>query len=75
MKFKVCIEEIVSEEFEIEASDAGEVLEIAEQKYFEGILVPKPGNLCSTQIAIIKPDNEVCEWVEIYPKYKHVTQR
>jgi len=72
MKFKVCIEEMVSEEFEIEAEDAGEAMEIAEKEYFEGKLVLEPGNLCSTQIAITKPEEEVCEWVEIYPRYNFV---
>lgn len=68
-KFRVCIEEIVSDEFEVEASDAAEALEVAEQKYFEGKLVLEPGNLCSTQIAITEPQDEVCEWIEIYPQY------
>ena len=32
-KFKVCIEETVSEEFEVEAESAEEALEIADEKY------------------------------------------
>ena len=63
-KFTITIEETVSEDFEVEAEDAGQAMQIAEEKYDKGEFVLTPGNLVCKQMAITKPDNEVTEWTE-----------
>ena len=44
-KFKIIIEEHISEEFEIEAENIEEAFNIAEKKYYSGEFVLKPGNV------------------------------
>lgn len=63
-KFVVAIEEIVVQEFEVFAEDGEEAMEKAEKKYWLGEFVLEPGNVSFRQMAIMKPDNEVTEWVE-----------
>lgn len=63
-KFIIAIEEMVSQEFEVEAENAGEAMEIAEEKYKNGEFVLSPGNLVARQMAVTAPDNEVSEWTE-----------
>ena len=64
--FRVYIEEVVSEEFEVEASDEGEAFEIAEEKYRDGEFVLEPGNLESTSIAVEDPETgDLSSFVEI----------
>lgn len=64
-KYTITIEEMVSENFEVEAATADEAMEIAEQKYRDGEFVLEPGNLVCTQMAITDPSNEATEWMEI----------
>lgn len=65
-KFKITIEEHVSETFEVEASDIGEAMEIAEQKYRDCEFVLEPGNLTATLMMAESDDGEVAtEWVEL----------
>ncbi len=63
MKFVINIEEVVSQDFEVEAEDAGEAIEIAEEKYKKGVFVLEPGNLVYKQMAVMEPENKACEWV------------
>lgn len=64
-KYTITIEEMVSENFEVEAATAEEAMEIAEQKYRDGEFVLEPGNLVCTQMAITNPSEEATEWMEI----------
>lgn len=64
-KYTITIEEMVSENFEVEAATADEAMEIAERKYRDGEFVLEPGNLVCTQMAITDPDEEATEWIEI----------
>ena len=64
-KYTITIEEMVSENFEVEAATADEAMEIAERKYRDGEFVLEPGNLVCTQMAITNPSEEATEWVEI----------
>lgn len=64
MKYKVCIEETVSQEFSVEAETADEALEIAEEKYNNCEFVLEPGNLVSKQMCITSPEGECTEWTE-----------
>lgn len=61
-KFTICIEETISEKFEVEASNAEEALDVGQAKYNSGEFVLAPGNLVAKQIAI--SDQEPSEWVE-----------
>lgn len=62
--FTIAIEETVVEEFKVIANDADEALEIAENKYRTGEFVLCPGEVQLRQMAVLKPSNEVTEWVE-----------
>ncbi|MBQ9801066.1 MAG: hypothetical protein IJO40_14175 [Thermoguttaceae bacterium] len=63
-KFTVAIEEIVVDEFVIEAESAEEALEIARAKYKSGEIVLCPGEVQSKMMAVAQPDDEATEWVE-----------
>lgn len=49
------------QEFDIEAEDAGEAMELAEAKYKSGELVLTSAEVYHKQMAIVAPDNEVTE--------------
>ncbi len=63
-KYTVAIEEMVTQEFEVEAEDFGQAIELAIEKYKKGEFVLEPGEVDFTQIAIVEPPNEVTEWME-----------
>ena len=64
-KFKVTIEEHVSETFEVEANDIEEAMNIAEDKYNNGEFVLEPGNLTYKNMMAESDDGkDVTEWVE-----------
>lgn len=65
MKYAITIEEINAKDFEIEAESAEEALEMAEQKYRSGKFVLDPGECQFKQIAIIDPNKEATEWLEL----------
>lgn len=64
MKFRIAIEETLVQEFDIEAEDAGEAMELAEAKYKSGELVLTSAEVHHKQMAIVAPDNEATEWSE-----------
>lgn len=64
MKFIVTIEEMVSDNFEIEAETAEDAMRIAEEKYHCCEFVLEPGNLICKQMSILSPNNESTEWIE-----------
>lgn len=64
MKYIITIEEMVSEDFEVEAESAEEAMDIAEEKYKKCEFVLEPGNLTFKQMAVISPENETTEWTE-----------
>ena len=63
-KYVIAIEETVVENFEIYAKDAESAMEIAEKKYYKGEIVLCPGECTFRQMAIVKPNTEVTEWIE-----------
>ncbi len=63
-KYTIAIEETVVEEFEIEANDFEEALDIATEKYHKSEIVLCLGEVQSKQIAVIKPENESTEWIK-----------
>lgn len=64
-KFKITIEEMVIQDFEIYAESMEEAMEIAEEKYNEGTIVLEPGNLVAKQMCGTDPDTGDCtEWTE-----------
>jgi len=52
-KFKVLIEEVVSQEFAVEASSPEEALRLAEDSYRQGEIVLEPGNLEQVSMKIV----------------------
>ncbi|MCD7741850.1 MAG: DpnD/PcfM family protein [Ruminococcus sp.] len=65
MKYKITIEEMVSEDFLVEADDMEGALKIAERKYSDGEFVLTPGNLFCKQICGQCLENNDCkEWYE-----------
>lgn len=69
MKYKVIIEETLSEEFEVEAKTKEEAIDIAEKKYRNGEIVLEPGNLTAAQmVALLGNENlqETTKWRRVY---------
>ncbi len=64
MRYTICIQETVSDLFEVEASSQEEALEIAEEKYDKGEFVLEPGNLDDKQMCIFAPLQQVTDWRE-----------
>ncbi len=65
MKYIVTIEETVSQNFEIEASDIENALKIAEKNYKNGKFVLEPGNLIYKQICAESSDGtDSVDWYE-----------
>ena len=64
-KFKITIEETISETFDIEAETMEEAMEIAERDYNNGYLVVENGQLIAKQMmAADEETSETTEWVE-----------
>lgn len=63
-KFVITIEELISQNFSVEANDAEEAMKIAEEKYKNNEFVLEPGNPVAKQMAIIGPEDEATEWCE-----------
>lgn len=63
-KFTIAIEETVVEEFEVEANDFGEALDIATEKYRKGEFVLCPGEVHFRKMAVVEPSCEATEWTE-----------
>ena len=62
MKFIVNIEEVVSENFEVEANNMEQALEFARRAYENGEFVLEPGELITTRISVF--DEVSNEWSE-----------
>ncbi len=66
MKFKITLEEMISETFDVEAEDMDAAFEVAIRKYKSGEFVLSPGNLVCTQIQGDCPETgESTCWSEI----------
>lgn len=64
-KFKITIEEHISDTFEVEANDIGEAMEIAQEKYRKGEFVLEPGKVTAKLMTAEDEDGEECtEWKE-----------
>ncbi len=53
MIYKINIEETISQDFEIEATNEKEALELAQKLYKQCDLVLEPGNLLSVQFDVV----------------------
>lgn len=63
MKYKITIEETISQEFEIEANSIEEAKEKAIKDYESGKLVLEFGTVLEKQINVInESNNEIAEW-------------
>ena len=63
-KYVICIEETVSDEFEIFAESKEDAIEIAIEKYKNAEFVLEPGVLCFKQMAIVSPNECTTDWQE-----------
>lgn len=63
-KFKITIEEHVSETFEVEANDIGEAMAIAEEKYYDGEFVLEPGEVSARLMMADDGNGDCTEWTE-----------
>lgn len=65
-KYVVTIEEVVSEEFVLEADSLDKAIEKTIANYNEGSFVLEPGNLIETNILIKNEENnESSDWFEL----------
>ncbi|MBO6305197.1 MAG: hypothetical protein J6M62_09010 [Selenomonadaceae bacterium] len=64
MKYKIIVEEVISDEFNIEADSEKEAINKAIKMYKLGDIVIAPGNLEHKQLAIVKSDSHKLEWIE-----------
>lgn len=63
-KFVIAIEETIVQDFYVIAENCEQAINIAEEKYKKGEFVLEPGILCSKQMAVLSPADEVTEWTE-----------
>lgn len=63
-KIKVIIEEHISQEFIVEASDIDEAMEIAEQMYYDGEFVVDAFNAPTAQLMYADDGENQSEWTE-----------
>ena len=65
-KFKITIEEHISQAFEVEATDIGEAMEIARQKYNDGEFVVDAFNAPTAKLMMAEDEYgaECTEWEE-----------
>lgn len=64
-KFKVIIEETISQEFEVEAEDFESAEDIATAKYYKGEFVLEPGEVNYRQMSIIDGETkEQTSWFD-----------
>lgn len=63
-KSVICIEEVVSQQFDVYHSAEDEPLEIAQAKYNAGEFVLSPGEVTCRKAAVITPAERKSEWIE-----------
>ncbi len=64
LKSIVCIEEIISQEFEVIHAASEDPLKIADEKYHAGEFVLSPGEVSYKKIAVVSPPERETEWRE-----------
>ena len=65
MKYIITIEEMVSQDFTVDAANMEEAMELAEQKYNTGEFILSPGNLVTKQMSgQCLETKEATDWVE-----------
>lgn len=64
-KYVIAIEESYVKDFEVEAEDLGEALNLAEEKYRTGEFSMDGCTRNAVQMAIDKPSDEATEWIEL----------
>lgn len=62
--YQITIEELISEDFEVQANSIQEALRIAEDKYNNGDFVLSPGELVCKQISARDEEGEAVDWYE-----------
>lgn len=62
-KYRIVIEETISEEFEVDAESNEDAISKAIQKYMSGEFILSPGNVECKKISVIE-NNEYKNWIE-----------
>jgi len=63
-EYTITIEETIAQEFKVMADNLENAVALTETNYENGKLVLENGEVQSKKIAVIKPDEEVTEWIE-----------
>lgn len=58
MKYKIIIEELISQEFEVSANTENEAYEAAKENYYNENFVLTPGEVHNRKVGIANPENE-----------------
>lgn len=64
-KYRVVIEEILSETFEIEATSEEDAVSKSIQEYEAGNFVVYPDNVECRQISVVGEDGELTDWITL----------
>ncbi|MFI3283922.1 MAG: DpnD/PcfM family protein [Erysipelotrichaceae bacterium] len=64
MKYKIIIEEMIAQEFSVEADSSKGAMELAIKKYKKGEFVLEPGEIGCKQICVEDDDGYASEWVD-----------
>ena len=62
-KYRVVIEETISEEFEIEATSEKDAVARAIQEYNAGNFIVSSDNVEQRQISVVDEDGELTDWI------------
>ena len=63
-RYIVTIEEMITQDFEVQADNMAEALKIAEKQYKDGEFVLAPGNLVCKQISATDNEGDIVDWYE-----------
>lgn len=63
-KYIITIEEMITQDFEVQADNMAGALKIAEKKYKDGEFVLAPGNLVCKQISATDNEGDIVDWYE-----------
>lgn len=66
MKTKIIIEEIISQEFEVEVSDLNNAYKEVQQMYRDGKLVVEDPKLTQANVMIFDEDGKETDWSDLH---------
>ena len=66
MKVKIAIEEVISQEFEVEVSSLENAYEEIREKYMAGLIELNPGEVQSASLLIKDDDSSDSDWLDLH---------